>query len=264
LHTRTGNFRLHEKFHSRHLPEDRNIIVYLPPGYEDDQDRRYPVLYLHDGQNVFDSETAFGGNEWHADEVAEGMIRAGAIEPLIMVGIYNAGERRIDEYTPCTGVRDHRETGGLAINYAAMLVDELKAFIDEEYRTFNTPECTGMGGSSLGGLLTLFIGLRHPEIFGKLAVLSPSVWWCNRFILRALEEHPVEEPRPKIWLDIGTAEGDRTVQEVRQLRDLLIAQGWAESSNLAYFEDADAPHSESAWAARLPNVLEFLFGQGGD
>jgi predicted alpha/beta superfamily hydrolase len=268
LHTLTGNFRLHQNFHSRHLPDDRDIIVYLPPGYdapgyEGDAGRRYPVLYLHDGQNMFDAATAFGGQEWRADETAEHLIREGEIEPVIMVGIYNTGEHRIDEYTPARDA--HGQSGGKARFYAAMIIEELKPFIDREYRTIDTREATGMGGSSLGGLVTLYVGMRHPEIFGKLAVLSPSVWWRNGVILRMIRDRPIAGPRPKIWLDIGTAEGNqpaRLVQDTRRLRDVLLRQGWKLDEDLAYFEDVEAAHNEAAWSARLPRVLRFLFGKG--
>ncbi|HKD09853.1 MAG TPA: alpha/beta hydrolase-fold protein [Bryobacteraceae bacterium] len=264
MHTLTGNIRLHRNFHSRHLPDDRNIIVYLPPSYDEDTERRYPVFYLHDGQNMFDAETAFLGQEWHADEIAEDLIRGEAIEPLIMVGIYNAGERRIDEYTPTRGARTEAASGGKARLHAAMIVEEVKPFIDAEYRTLTTASCTALGGSSLGGLATLYAGLRNPHVFGKLAVLSPSVWWRNGVILRMIRDIPAQESRPKIWLDVGTAEGDdpgRCVDDTRRLRDALMKHGWALGKDLSYFEDSDAPHSEQAWTGRLPSVLRFLFGR---
>jgi predicted alpha/beta superfamily hydrolase len=256
---------LHHGFHSRHLTADRDIIVYLPPDYETAEQRRYPVFYLHDGQNLFDAETAFLGQEWHADEIAEHLIHKGVIEPVIMVGIYNTGRHRVDEYTPATDLHGH--SGGKARLYAAMIIEELKPFIDNEYRTIDTPDCTGMGGSSLGGLVTLYVGFRHPEIFGKLAVMSPSVWWRNGVILRMIRDHPISEPRPKIWLDIGTAEGKhpgRIVRDTRRLRDVLIRQGWQPGYDLAYSEHEDALHNEEAWGARLPHVLQFLFGRTGD
>jgi predicted alpha/beta superfamily hydrolase len=259
LHTLTGDFQFHPDFHSRHLPDDRNIIVYLPPGYDDSAHRRYPVLYLHDGQNVFDRETAFLGQEWQADETAEHLIRTGQIEPLIMVGIYNTGPNRINEYTPVHG--GYRRGGGKARHYAAMIIDELKPFIDDEYRTLDGPENTGMGGSSLGGLVTLYIGLRHPEIFGKLAALSPSVWWRYGAILRMIRDNPVPEPRPRIWIDIGTNEGTRHTRDTRMLRELLVRKGWTPGIDLAYVEDVGAWHCETAWAARMPHVLRFLFGK---
>jgi predicted alpha/beta superfamily hydrolase len=267
MHTLTGNIRLHRNFHSRHLPDERDIIVYLPPRYDEDTDRRYPVFYLHDGQNVFDAATAFLGQEWHADEIAEDLIRGGAIEPVIIVGIYNAGERRIDEYTPTRGARTHGASGGKARLHAAMLVEEIKPFIDAEYRTVATASCTALGGSSLGGLATLYAGLRNPHVFGKLAVLSPSVWWRNGVILRMIRAIQPQASRPKIWLDVGTAEGDdpgRCLEDTRRLRDALVKQGWILGRDLAYFEDTDAAHCEQAWTGRLPRVLRFLFGRSDD
>jgi predicted alpha/beta superfamily hydrolase len=258
LTTLTGDFQLHRGFHSRHLPDDRDIIVYLPPGYRTEAERRYPVLYLHDGQNVFDTETAFLGQEWQADETAEALIRGGEIEPIVMVGIYNTGLHRVDEYTPTRS--SPRDAGGKARHYAAMLVDELKPFIDAEYRTLDGPENTGLAGSSLGGLVTLYIGLRHPEIFGKLAALSPSLWWSHGAILRMIRDHPIPRPHPKIWVDIGTAEGNRHTRDTRLLRELLLRQGWELDVDLAYVEDQGAGHSEGAWASRMPFVLRFLFG----
>jgi predicted alpha/beta superfamily hydrolase len=144
-----------------------------------------------------------------------------------------------------------------------MIIDELKPFIDSEYRTLDTPENTALGGSSLGGLVTLYIGLRHPEIFGKLAAMSPSVWWRYGAILRMIRDNPVHGERPRIWLDIGTAEGQRPgriLRDVRLLRDLLVRKGWREGVDLAYYEDEGAYHNESAWAGRMPHVLRFLFG----
>ncbi len=210
---------------------------------------------------MFDADTAFLGQEWQADETAEALIHSRQIEPIIMVGIYNTGPNRIDEYTPTRGPAGHH--GGLARHYAAMIIDELKPFIDAEYRTLDEPEHTAMGGSSLGGLVTLYIGLRHPEIFGKLAVLSPSVWWRHGAILRMIRDNPVPEPLPRIWLDIGTREGNqpnRIVRDARLLRDLLCRKGWREGRDLAYVEDEGAYHNEHAWAARWPYVLRFLFG----
>jgi predicted alpha/beta superfamily hydrolase len=251
---------MHPGFHSRHVPDDRNIIVYLPPGYETTPERRYPVFYLHDGQNLFDEETAFGGHEWHADETAEKLIRGGAIQPVMMVGIYNTGPQRIDEYTPTTD--GHGHTGGKAQLYAAMIIDELMPFIDTRYRTLASRESTALGGSSLGGLATLSIGLRHPEIFGMLAVLSPSVWWNGGVILRMIRDLPAPQPRPTIWLDTGTAEGShpqRILRDTRHLRDVLCRKGWTLGRDLSYLEVEGAFHNEIAWGARLPRILDFFF-----
>jgi predicted alpha/beta superfamily hydrolase len=184
------------------LTEPRDLVVYVPPDYDTDRERRYPVLYLHDGQNLFDGATAFvPGQDWHVRDTADQLIRAGVIEPLVIVGVYNTGAHRIDEYTP---TRDRKQgAGGAAWLYGRMLTEELKPFIDREYRTLPDAMNTGLGGSSLGGLVTLYLGVQHPNVFGKLAVLSPSVWWDNRYILRLIRALAAK-PRVSIWLDIGT------------------------------------------------------------
>jgi predicted alpha/beta superfamily hydrolase len=260
-HTLTGNIHIHRGFHSDHLPTDRDVIVYLPPGYNDDPSRRFPVLYLQDGQNLFDKATAFLGNEWGLDETAEQMIEQGVIQPLIMVGIYNVGVRRIGEYTP---VRDHRGRGGLARRYGRLLVDELIPFIDRRYRTSGSPGDTGLGGSSLGGLVTLYLGLEYPEVFGKLAVMSPSVWWGDRDILQRVRKLKGHLPL-KIWLDVGTAEGrnpQRIEQDVAELCQALISKGWRPGMDLIYHVDAGGGHNELAWGHRVREALRFLFPAG--
>ncbi len=254
-HTLTGDVRLHEDFHSRHLEHDRTIVVYLPPGYDAEDATRYPVLYLHDGQNVFDRATSFG-EEWQVDECAQQLITEGAIEPIIIVGIYNTGEYRVDEYTPTTESEEGR--GGQADDYGRMLVEELKPFIDETYKTLPSAASTAMGGSSLGGLLTMYLGLRSPTAFGRLAVLSPSVWWDGRVLLRGVRALPDKLPI-RIWLDAGTAEGAETIVNARDLRDALVAKGWILGDDLAYLEAEGGEHNEQSWAARVEGVLKFLF-----
>ncbi|MEK7833277.1 MAG: alpha/beta hydrolase-fold protein, partial [Acidobacteriota bacterium] len=143
-HTLTGEFRHHSKLHSTFLAHDRDVVVYLPPGYQD-ENKRFPVFYLHDGQNVFDAATAFNGVEWGMDETAQRLILSGRIEPLIIVAIYNTGADRIDEYTPTIDPRQKR--GGKADLYGRFLIEELKPFIDRNYRTLAGPEFTGLGGS---------------------------------------------------------------------------------------------------------------------
>lgn len=252
-----NELRKHPGFQSDFLTDARNLVVYVPPGYERDVSRRYPVLYLHDGQNLFEGATAFvPGQDWRVSETADELIKAGVIEPLIIVGIYNTGKHRIDEYTP---TRDRRHgAGGEAALYGRMLTEELKPFIDREYRTLPDPANTGLGGSSLGGLATLYLGVQHPNVYGKLAVLSPSVWWDNRVILKLVR---LTDPKPRlsIWLDIGTGEGGKTVRDARALRDELVRAGWVLGSDLVYAEIPEAGHNEAAWAGRVGPFLHFLF-----
>lgn len=259
-HTLSGEFRTHRNFHSRFLPVDRDILVYLPPGYGTTKRRRYPVLYLHDGQNLFDGATSFiKGAEWQVDETAQALIAAHAIRPLIIVGIYNAGRDRIAEYTPTA---DARHGGGKADLYGRLLVEELKPFIDAEYRTLKDAQHTGLGGSSLGGLVSLHLALKYPQVFGRVAVVSPSVWWDNKMLLREVEALKKREEL-RIWLDIGTKEGGTEAEEsrsnARQLRDALVAKGWKENSDLKYYEAEGAEHNERAWAQRVAPMLRFLF-----
>jgi predicted alpha/beta superfamily hydrolase len=250
--------RLHkqERFISKLEDDHHDLLVYLPPMYDADPERRFSVLYMQDGQNLFDPETSFiKGNYWRMGETTDALIEAGAIEPLIIVGIYNTGDRRIDEYTP---VEDRRLGGGHADAYGRMLVEELKPYVDAQYRTLPGAEHSGMGGSSLGGLVTLYLGLRYPSVFSRLAVMSPSVWWRNRAILNTIESLP-QKPELRIWLDIGTKESARAVPDARTLRDRLVNKGWQLAGDLVYYEAKNAEHTESAWAQRVSPMLQFLF-----
>ena len=254
-HTLTGDFRTHERFRSKYLEHDRTVIVYLPPGYRPRAARRYPVLYLHDGQNVFDRATSIG-EEWHVDETAQELIEAGEVEPLIVVGIYNTGEHRIDEYAPTP--RPDKGGGGQADLYGKMLVEELKPLIDRKYKTLPGAANTGLGGSSLGGLLTMHLGLRYSTAFSKLAVMSPSVWWDERVIVREVEALDHKLPL-RIWLDSGTEEGPEVVEDSRRLRAALVARGWVEGDDLSYFEAEGGRHDEASWSARVGPMLRFLY-----
>src|SRR5258706_6850424 len=148
---------------SRFLPTPRDVLVYLPPGY-DAGSRRYPVLYMQDGQNLFDPATAFvKGKDWRLGETVDALLAAGAVEPFIVVGISNTGVQRIDEYTPTRDPR--RQVGGKADLYVKLLAEELKPFVDSRYRTLPSLEATGLGGSSLRGLVSLYAGLLRPDVF---------------------------------------------------------------------------------------------------
>ena len=260
-HTLTGNIKRHRAFPSRILGNRRDVLVYLPRGYGRLSLRRYPVLYLHDGQNVFDAATAFAGVEWGVDETAERLIQRKLIEPLIIVAVANLGDERIHEYAPTRGVIDakakrKRRSKGLAREYGHFLMDELKPYIDRKYRTKREAEFTGLGGSSLGALVTLAIGILYPHVFRRLIVMSPSIWWDDFAIYRLVDS--IEEKAPlKIWLDTGTAEPGW--EHARELRDRLVEKGWRLFGNLQYLEAKGADHSEAAWAARVDPALRFLF-----
>ena len=211
---------------------------------------------MHDGQNLFDPDTAFQkGQHWRMGETATASIESSLVEPLIIVGIENAGEKRIEEYTP---TEDPKLGGGLATEYGRMIVEDLKPFIDRTYRTRPDVLHTGMGGSSLGGLVTLHLGFAYPSVFSRLAVISPSVWWGRRAILRTVRS---TRPKPplKLWVDIGRQEGRRALDDARLLKAALVGAGWVIGEDLHYGEHEEADHSEAAWAERVGPMLEFLF-----
>jgi predicted alpha/beta superfamily hydrolase len=250
--------RFHPQFHSRFLADDRDVTIYLPPGYEEQPERRFPVLYMHDGQNLFDPRTSFvPGRTWQVAETADATIEAGEVEPLIVVGIANTGDRRLAEYTP---THDWKMGGGEAKKYGELLVEELLPFIAARYRVRAGAENTGLGGSSLGGLVTVYLGLKYPQIFGRLAVLSPSVWWNHKAIVGYVNETaPRLRQHPRMWLDVGEAEGKRTMNDADLLARRLYANGWRPNMDLHYEHIPGGTHDEAAWAQRVGPMLKFLF-----
>lgn len=251
-HVRRGTLDHIAQFASAILGNARDITVYLPPGYHERSDAHYPVLYMQDGQNLFEPQRAFiPGQHWRLAEAADHAIGHRAAEPMIIVGIDNAGASRIDEYTPTHDA--DRKAGGRADDYGRFLIEELKPHIDERYRTVADADHTALGGSSLGALVTLYVGLKHPDVFARLAVMSPSVWWDGRAILGIVDAY--DGPPLRAWIDIGGREGLEALTGARTLRDRLAAKDF----ELHYAEDRRADHSERAWARRVRGVLEFLF-----
>jgi predicted alpha/beta superfamily hydrolase len=249
---------VHKGFRSRILPDARDLIVYLPPGYDDEPLRSYPVLYMHDGQNLFDPQTSYiKGRTWMVREHADEAIAAGEVEPLVIVGIYNTGDRRLAEYTH---ERDWQMGGGEADSYGALLTLELMPWIAEHYRVRVEREHTGLGGSSLGGLVSMYLGLKNAEAFSKLAVLSPSVWWNHRSILGIVSETaPLLEHRPRIWLDVGDHEGRMTLKDAQMLAARLRDNGWTDDEDLHFERVRGGTHDEASWSTRVRPMLRFLF-----
>jgi predicted alpha/beta superfamily hydrolase len=263
--TSTGDIRVHAAFASRVLGNQRRICVWLPPDYQKNPAVRYPVLYLHDGQNCFDAATSFAG-EWRADETAAELIRAGRIEPIIMVAVDNAGAARMNEYTP---TRDAQMgAGGDGEKYARFLIEEVKPLIDRTYRTIPDRDHTAVAGSSLGGLISLYLIKQHGDVFGRCAAISPTLNWDDRQLLHAMENDGAwSRSRPiRIWMDIGTAEGTpedaaRGVEACRAMAEVFQAHGLKPKSEFDYREFTGAPHNESAWSSRFDQVLIYLFGR---
>lgn len=247
---RTGRIVTLEPLPAGH-PLARAVQVWLPPGYDADPARRYPVLYLHDGQNVFDARAA--GAEWAVDEAAQRLVQAGAVAPFIAVAV-PGGRERVHELTPTPGGRG----GGGLPAYAAWLLDGLKPEVDRRFRTRAEAVHTAVGGSSLGGIASLWLALHRADRVGAALVVSPSSWWDDALPRRDVLDTRPPEPRPRLWLDVGVHEGAGVLGGARALRDALAARGWA-GTKLVYTEDPDGRHDELSWAERVPAMLQFLF-----
>ena len=251
----------HPDIRSAWLPHARTVTVFLPPGYDPDGPRRYPVLWMHDGQNLFDAGTSFAGVPWAADETAEREARRGAAAPVIVVGVGNSPDR-LREYGP----RPAGDGDDLSVGYGRFLVEELKPWVDATYRTAPGPDATGVAGSSMGGLISLELARRYPEVFGRCAALSPSLWWDRELFLR-------EAGWPagcRVWLDTGEDEGMSragrlaNVTRTRRLARLFSEAGLRDGRDFAYREVPGGTHNEASWGARFGEVLRFLFPAGGD
>jgi predicted alpha/beta superfamily hydrolase len=259
----TGDLRLHE-FHSRVFRNTRFLRVWLPPGYDDaeNQGRHYPVLYLNDGQNLFETSTAFGGVEWQVDETADRLIREEAVPPMIIVGIDNTGKDRIREYMPYRSMQPMmlRVQGR---HYPNFLMKEVMPFVERTYRVAMGEENTGLGGSSLGALIALYTVIARPGVIGKLLLESPSLWASGRQLIK--DSRLVRIWPERIFLAVGTQEAgspdrNRTVvDDVRELAAIVRRAVLSENRLRLVIKDG-AGHNEAEWAERFPEALRFLFG----
>jgi predicted alpha/beta superfamily hydrolase len=261
--TVTGDLRLHP-FQSRILGNQRMLRVWLPPGYDDvvNRRRRYPVLYLNDGQNLFDAATSYIGVEWQADEAADRLIRENRIPAMIIVGIDNAQKDRAKEYLPYPNQKPPflKVQGKI---YPAFLTKEVMPFINHTYRTANGAENTGLGGSSFGAIISLHTIMARPGVFGRVLLESPSLFVSGRQLLR--DSETFRQWPQRIFLAIGTMEAgheqkfdQQVVSDVRDLEEILRKAGLGEDRVKVEIEDG-ATHNEAAWAKRLPEALVFLF-----
>jgi len=248
-------------FESEYLSNERDIYIFLPPSYGESEEN-YPVFYMQDGQNIF-SEYGEGPWRWNMDETALELIEKDLIEEIIIVGIANT-EWRDEEYTP--SVDENEGSGGYGDLYLSFLIDEVKSYIDDTFRVRPFREDTAIGGSSLGGLLSLYAAMEHPEYFGKIAAMSPSIWWDYQIILTMAEEWEVDPEDMKIWLDMGVHEKDEEdeidpVEESDILCEILKSKGFKRGKNLRYYKDYRGEHNEFFWGKRMGKVLKFLFGK---
>jgi predicted alpha/beta superfamily hydrolase len=260
-----GSVHYHHDFASRFVPHPRTLAVWLPPGYDLAPAHRFPVLYMQDGQNLFDPETAFASNPWWADEVAEREVRAGRVRPLIIVGVANSADR-LHEYGPRRCGRGRAEDRSR--DYGRFLVEEVKPFIDASYRTLRDAEHTGVGGSSMGGLIALHLCKWYPAVFGRCAAMSPSLWWDREYFLQTIGVSQEWLRTCRVWLDMGTREGASEqgmaamVDRARRLARQFARRGMRDGEGYHYEEVEGGLHNEAAWGGRLDRVLRFLFPAG--
>ncbi|HEU4525704.1 MAG TPA: alpha/beta hydrolase-fold protein [Gemmatimonadales bacterium] len=232
----------------------RPLTVYLPPSYTRGE-RHYPVLYMQDGQNLFDPEESFAGS-WRVD-IAMDQAAARGFEG-IAVGIPHAGEGRLAEYSPF----DDPEAGpGRGREYVTYMAETIKPLVDTRYRTIPGRGTTAVAGSSMGGLISLFAFLARSDVFGAVAAMSPSLWYAGRAIFGAVDAAPFQPGR--IYLDVGRREGEQTLTDARRLRDQLLAKGYRRGDQLRYVEDRAGGHEEAAWGHRLRAALPFLLAPPG-
>ena len=242
-HSVVGNVQVLEQVWSPQLENHRDILVYLPPSYSIGQ-RRYPVVYMHDGQNLFDHNTSYAGVEWQVDETMEALSEEGV--EAIVVGVPHMREQRLAEYNPLPGAQVSR---GKA--YLDFLIHTLKPLIDRDFRTRPDKRHTGIMGSSMGGLISLYAFFYYPHTFGFMGCLSPAFWYGSAGIYPMVQA--AEFVPGRIYLDHGTRENSAA-----RMYAMLLAKGYRPGESLRYVKEEEGEHTEGAWARRLPNALRFL------
>lgn len=234
--------------------QDREVIVWLPTQYLQNPRKKFPVLYMHDGQNLVDPNTAFLHSDWGMDESIESLAAADKITPPIIVGLYNTSDR-LEEYADTEKGR----------RYLKFIVEKVKPLIDSRYRTLKGKKSTGVMGSSMGGLISFLAAWYHPKVFGHAACLSPMFWGKKLVDVKAwqmVEASPKHKLTSRFYIDNGTVSLERSLMPgcnhmVRVLRE----RGYQDDFNLAWFRDEGALHNEAAWANRVWRPLEFMYGK---
>ncbi len=248
-----GKLKIVPKFDSPQLGNSRALRIFLPASYDENKAKRYPVLYMHDGQNLFDARTAGFGVEWNVDETINRLVAAGQMEEVIVVGIDNTPDR-IAEYTPCC---DPKHGGGKLDAYRAFIVNTVKPYIDQNYRSLPGKANSALLGSSLGAVASLAIAQRHPDLFGKAGAMSGAFWWNKGELYTKLT------PRVDVlsYLDAGTS--DDGMEDTVRMRDAMLAQGYQLNKDLLFYSAQGGSHNEKSWAARLDKPLLWFFPWSG-
>jgi predicted alpha/beta superfamily hydrolase len=250
--SRTGTLEKVHDFYSPQLDNRRTLTISLPPGYAENPVKRYPVLYMHDGQNAFEDATSFTGVSWRADQTSHALTARGLMDEIIIVGVSNTGHNRVFEYTP--GPPSGR-TGGADL-YGRFLIDTVKPWVDARYRTLPGREDTALMGSSLGGLVSFYLGMRYPEVFSKVACLSSSFMWNGMELVRRVEAAQERAP-VKFYIDAGTNRDPLT--PTKRMKEALQSRGYVHGQDMYYHEHKGGRHHESSWAERVHIPLRYLF-----
>lgn len=246
----TGTVEYHKDFTMEGL-RPRDIIVWLPPGYFDKSARRYPVLYMHDGQNIVDPNTSSFGVDWQIDETADSLIRSKEIEPFILVGINNTADRFFD-YSP----------GEKGTTYMKLIVEKIKPFIDENYKTLSERENTAVGGSSMGGLISFMIAWEYPEVFSKAICMSPAFKLNQVDYVKEMKSYSGEKKDIVLYIDNGGVGLEETLQPgIDEMLEALQEKGYEEGKDYLWKKDNEAEHNEHAWAQRIHIPLKIFFGK---
>lgn len=247
-----GKVTIVKYFPSTQFNNKRSLRVYLPPSYQENAAKRYPVIYMQDGQNLFDDRSAAYGVAWRVGETVNRLVATGVMDEVIVVGIDNTPDR-ITEYTPCC---DPKYGGGKLAGYDAFVVETVKPYIDRTYRTLPGKDTSAIMGSSLGGLAAFDIAARHPTVFSKAAAMSGSFWWNDGMTMAKL---PARVP-VRFYLDAGTR--DDGLDDTVKLRDALLAQGYRDGEDLMFYKAEGVRHDEAAWGARVDKPLIWFFPWG--
>ena len=240
-----GDVEYHREIFSRIMESNRDLFVWLPAGYNQNISKKYPVLYMHDGQNLIDPKTSFTGKDWQVDETVTRLIKEYKMKEIIVVGIYN-NEDRLEEYSDS-------ENGD---NYARFITEELKPFVDSEYRTLADNKNTAIMGSSMGGLASFLIAWKHPEVFSMAGCMSSSFYYNDNKVFKMLDEYTGPKKHIKFYID----HGEDGLIRGQKMFCKLTQMGYVIGSDLDYFYARSAEHNETEWAKRLERPLIFFFG----
>lgn len=242
-----GKVEYHKDFQSSFLGNKRDIVVWMPNGYDSskNKNKRYPVLYMHDGQNILDPRTSYAGKDWRIDETLNKLIKQKKIKEIIVVGIYNSPDR-LDEYSWSDKGR----------NYLRFIIEEVKSFIDDKYRTLVNNENTAIMGSSMGGLISFYAAWHHPEIFSMAGCMSSSFYYNNDSSIKQVQDYEGSKKHIKFYIDHGE---DGAIRGQRMFVE-LSQKGYVIGKDIDYYYAPGAEHNEKEWAARLERPLLFFFG----